>query len=413
MPRGTLRQADPARDGLLHLAHAAPARHRGAWSNAASLALVVALVATLLGACVKEDDEAVAVPGDIPPAPTLAVGYEHVVVVQPDGTLWRWGRRCNDRPENPSSIPHDMVPRRIGTDSDWAGLYSTELLRKQDDSIWSWNSALCVPDDQIAANLPTPLGDADWRTMSGGGSYTLAVRPDGGLWAWGANDVGQLGDGTTEAKASPVRIGNANDWQNVVAAGHSLSLRTDGTLWAWGDNTFGQLTYDSGPNTYSVTPGQVGTDADWASVTANFGFVVALKSDATAWAWGYNWTGQLGDGTTQSRSTPAQVGTDADWVVIAGGTEQALAIKGDGTLWGWGNNFYGQLGDGTRDTRLTPIQVGTDADWAAVGSGYAFAVGRKTDGSLWSWGDNTAGKLGIDGQPVCCYYLTPQPVVFP
>ncbi|MCR5890293.1 hypothetical protein LRS06_21440 [Hymenobacter sp. J193] len=134
--------------------------------------------------------------------------------------------------------------------------------------------------------------------------YTLAIRQDGTLWAWGLNEGGQFGDGTKVNQRVPVQVGTAT-WTSVAAGvGHTVALRTDGTLWAWGSNYDGQL--GDGTNTAHMTSMQVGTDTNWASVAAGGFHTVAVRTDGTLWAWGQNENGQLGDGTKVNRHVPVQ-----------------------------------------------------------------------------------------------------------
>ena len=86
----------------------------------------------------------------------------------------------------------------------------------------------------------------------------------------------------------------------------------------------------------------------------------------TLYSWGWNSDGQLGDGTTKSRTSQAQIGTDSYWASVSCGQSHTLAIKNDGTLWAWGNNEYGQLGDGTNTKRTLPVQIGIDTNWANI-----------------------------------------------
>src|SRR3990172_345906 len=111
---------------------------------------------------------------------------------------------------------------------------------------------------------------------------------------------------------------------------------------------------------------------------------VAIKTDSTLWAWGWNLLGQLGDGTTDDRDTPVQIGTDTDWAQVSAGGSHTLAIKIDGTLWAWGWNGLGQLGDGTNDDTNIPVQIGTDTDWAQVAAGENHTIAIKTDSTLWA-----------------------------
>ncbi|MEW6187051.1 MAG: hypothetical protein AB1585_15055, partial [Thermodesulfobacteriota bacterium] len=134
---------------------------------------------------------------------------------------------------------------------------------------------------------------------------------------------------------------------NKIAGGgyHTLKVKADGTLWAWGDNAYGQL--GDGTTTDRHSPVQIGADNKWVTIGAGYYQTVGLKADGTLWAWGRNNYGQLGDGTTTERHSPVQIGADTKWVSIAMGDYHTIALKADGTLWVWGYNSFGQLGDGT------------------------------------------------------------------
>jgi alpha-tubulin suppressor-like RCC1 family protein len=188
-------------------------------------------------------------------------------------------------------------------------------------------------------------------------------------------------------------LGDDTDWAAAQCGQwYTVALTTDGSLWAWGYNSYGQL--GLGDRDHRYTPSRVGTDTDWDAVRAGDDHTVALKDDGSLWAWGRNYDGQLGIGDTDSRSTPVQVGADADWAAVEAGRYHTVAVRTDGSLWAWGRNHYGQLGLGDMDERSTPVQVGTDTDWAAVETGYYHTMALKTDGSLWAWGDNWFGQLG-------------------
>jgi alpha-tubulin suppressor-like RCC1 family protein len=163
-----------------------------------------------------------------------------------------------------------------------------------------------------------------------------------------------------------------------VAAGDefTVAVRRDGTLWAWGSNDWGQL--GDGTFTARTSPEQIGTATDWASVAAGYSHTVAIRSDGTLWAWGYNNDGQLGDGTTTNNTSPEQIGTATDWASVTAGHQHTVAIRSDGTLWAWGDNSLGQLGDGKAPSiSYVPEQIGTATNWAGLGR-----LGPFTDHSI-------------------------------
>ena len=123
------------------------------------------------------------------------------------------------------------------------------------------------------------------------------------------------------------------------------------------------------------------------SISASTYHSVAINTDGSLWAWGYNGLGQLGNGTTSNNNTlPIKIGTNNNWASVSGGSYYTVAIKTDGSLWAWGYNAYGQLGNGTNSNTSTPIQIGTATDWASVSAGDHHTVAIKTNGSLWTWG---------------------------
>lgn len=118
-----------------------------------------------------------------------------------------------------------------------------------------------------------------------------------------------------------------------------------------------------------------------------------VREDATAWCWGRNDWGQIGDGTRDLRTSATQV-QGAGWRQVDTGGSSTCGVRTDGTLWCWGLNKFGQLGGRDRKTVSTPRQVGTRTDWTSVSSSWTHACATATDGSLWCWGQNLRGQLG-------------------
>ncbi len=234
--------------------------------------------------------------------------------------------------------------------------------------------------------------------VSAGGGHVLALKSDGTVWSWGENREGQLGDGTTVDKHTPVKVSGLTDMVALSSGSyHSLALKSDGTVWAWGENWYGQL--GDGTTVDKHTPVKVSGLTDVVALSTGTCYSLALKSDGTVWSWGQNWAGQLGDGTTEDRITPVQVSGLTDVVALSGAEMHSLALKSDGTIWAWGENWYGQLGDGTTVDKHTPVKVSGLADMVALSSGNYHSLALKSDGTVWAWGVNERGQLG-DGTTV-------------
>jgi len=247
-------------------------------------------------------------------------------------------------------------------------------------------------------------------TIAGGNGYSLGIKADGTLFAWGSNIYGKLGDGTSSSRTTPREVmGGANDWLFLAqgnegdysdlttnGTSHTVAIKTDGSLWAWGYNYHGQLGNgdNSGLNDANPIPARVGTGNDWVTAARGGYHTVAVKKDGSLWAWGRNGNCQLGNNQTTDRNVPYHIGTATDWRIVSAGGFHTMAIKADGSLWAWGYNGSGRLGNGNTVQQPTPVQVGAAKDWVAVSAGSAHTLALKADGSLWAWGNNEYGQLG-------------------
>ncbi|MDQ4062877.1 MAG: hypothetical protein M3122_03070, partial [Actinomycetota bacterium] len=269
------------------------------------------------------------------------------------------------------------------------------------------------------------LEGAELKAISAGSSFSLALKNDGTVLAWGLNQDGELGDGTNTDSSTPVQVKDPNDPSgylsgvSAIAAGssHSLALKSDGTVWAWGSNFSGQL--GDGTTTDSTQPVKVANLSGVEAISSGGApsYSLALKNDGTVWAWGDNQAsqgtkigGQLGDDEITSSNTPLQVSDLPDGIeAIAAGAEHALALNDDGTVWAWGYNFFGQLGNGTTtDSSNKPVQVSELDGIKAIAAGGSFSLALKNNGTVWAWGNNWFGQLGdgtsTDGTPTTCEY---------
>lgn len=253
--------------------------------------------------------------------------------------------------------------------------------------------------------VQTVAGGIDWKEVSKGYFNSAGIKTDGTLWLWGRNDYGQLGDNTRNSTISPVMTASAGTNWKQVAMGvyHTGAIKTDGTLWLWGFNKYGQLG-DSSVARKSSPVQTVAGGSDWKMVACGFYHSAAIKTNGTLWSWGQNLYGQLGDNTSGAaarKSSPVQtVAGGTTWKLVSACWYHSAGIKTDGTLWSWGNNQNGAMGDNTQVNKSSPVQtVAVGTNWKQVIAAYHTTVGLKTDGTLWTWGNNTEGQLG-DGTTV-------------
>lgn len=231
--------------------------------------------------------------------------------------------------------------------------------------------------------------------ISCGGFHTIVLKSTGTVWAWGLNWDGELGDGSTTSKNTPVQVKELSDIIAVTSGFyHSAALKSDGTVWVWGDNSYGQL--GDGTKTNKTTPFKVSGVDGVIAIAAGYYHTIALKEDGTVWAWGNNTYGQLGDDTTIDKNKPTKITAIKDIVAIASGYYHTIALRSDGAVWTWGNNIYGQLGNGNNNNYDVPIYVKTlsGRNVIATAGGLWHTVAMKLDGTVWTYGNNFYGQLG-------------------
>ncbi|HEY5168394.1 MAG TPA: hypothetical protein VIK03_03225 [Thermoleophilia bacterium] len=356
----------------------------------------------------------------------------HTAGVRDDHSLWTWGYDISGALGGSGGL---NAPARVGFDSDWAavscGAYTDAnytMALKTSGTLWAFGdngAGQLGLGDKVARAVPTQVGsDADWAAVAasdGVGSrgrtddahpdftlddHTLAIKTDGSLWAWGANDYGQLGIGGTAPRLTPTRVDMATDWAAVACGDdYSAGLKTDGTLWVWGRNQFGQLgttdLVDKDVPTQVTTGTGLDTFATFACGAGRDGsHMLAVRTDGALWGWGSNGTGELARGFSYPPliMPPTQLVSGTGWNSVACGSSYgddfSLATKTTGEIWAWGGNYRGQLSNGdfvaVPDWPLGPSSTGWDGVIAGSDS-----FGLKSDGTLWSWGDNSYGQLGL------------------
>jgi alpha-tubulin suppressor-like RCC1 family protein len=268
--------------------------------------------------------------------------------------------------------------------------------------------------DNLVPNQVSGLANVIDIDMSGGQYASVCARKsDGTVWCWGANYYGLLGEGTTTHRNTPVQISGFNNVAYITSSiyanyyyggmGNRCAIKTDSTLWCWGYNGYGQVGDGTTTDRYSpVQVSSLGTNVKMVFLGGGqYGDSFAILNDNTVRSWGYNGYGQLGDGTSTDRSSPVNPGLSNVKQVAISGTgsyNTACVLLNDGTVRCMGYSGNGQVGDGTVTERHSPTTVAglTDVEkiWARGSSTTGYFCALLTDGRLKCWGDNNNGQLG-------------------
>jgi alpha-tubulin suppressor-like RCC1 family protein len=277
--------------------------------------------------------------------------------------------------------------------------------------------------DGKAGTCVAPAASGCIGAVAGGEDHFCAVRNDGTVWCWGANDVGQLGDGSTTDRVQPVKVATpaGKTFLEVAASeNHTCALAVDKTVWCWGGNDVGQLGVvdtNGDPVGDSSVPVQVkivtGTPPSLTftpllakNMSAGGKHVCAVDTAGGVLCWGENADGQCGqlppsEGGVDDALTPTPVpGLAEGAVAVAVGDEHSVSLKDDGSVYAFGGNANGQLGNGTTNDSYMPIQSKiTSVTSLAVGDEHTCAI--KSDGSIWCWGYGSAIGLSTEAdQPM-------------
>ena len=325
----------------------------------------------------------------------------HAITLKADGTMWGWGDSSWGQLSTNNSNLFEPSPIQVGSENSWELVRngaSNTFAVKNNGTLWGCGSnqfgSLGVNSSaQLFTTFQQITTATNWVKVAPSSFFTIALKTDGTIWAWGQNNYYQLGNSpATAQQLSPIQVGTATDWIDIGTSfgDTSFAIKADGTIWGWGANTSYLLYFGSSVTTVP-SPTQVNADTNWIKMSVGAAHILAQKTDGTLWSWGGN--NALGVGNIPSTTTPQQITTDV-WNDFSAGPSVSFAIKNNGTLWAWGNNAYGQLGDGTTINQLFPIQIGTSTNWETVETNGYTTIATRSDGTVWAWGSNYYGGFG-------------------
>ena len=318
---------------------------------------------------------------------SMAVGPTHGLLLRSSGAVSSWGHnrsgQLGDGGTTDRAAPGPVGG--VSAVSRLAAGNAFSVALDSGGAMWAWgnNASGQLGDGSAPTDHASPVAVNGLGVGSGvveiaaGASHALALKSNGAVFAWGNNASGQLGSGDAPTDhPTPVQVSGLGAGSGVVAvtAGDtfSLALKSDGSVFAWGNNASGQLGDGSAPTDHSspVAVGALGIGSGVVRVVGGSTHSIALTADGRVYAWGNNASGQVGDGSAPTdQHLPILIGGLSRIVDIAAGRAHSVAVASDGTVFSWGDNILGQLGDGTNTKRSVPGPVtglGTGSKAVAV-----------------------------------------------
>ena len=286
------------------------------------------------------------------------------------------------------------------------GFHTCGVTTDGDAYCWGWNGWGQLGNG--TANIgpgarPDPVaGGVAFVSLSAGAFHTCAITTDGTAYCWGRNEDGQLGNGAADGfeHTTPEAVLGGLTFSSVSAGSfHNCGLTTDGTAFCWGRNAGGQLGNDDADLRSRATPDPVGGGLIFESVGGGLNHSCGLTTDGTAYCWGGNLDGELGIGSADGthHTTPEKISGGLVLASVSTDFIHNCGITAPGVTYCWGGNFGGQLGNGTTANASAPVAISANLTFALVSAGRSHTCALTTEGTGYCWGGNGDGKLGNGG----------------
>jgi alpha-tubulin suppressor-like RCC1 family protein len=328
-------------------------------------------------------------------------GLMSKIALLSDGTVRTWGSGSFGQLGNGTQPQTSSAPVPVSGLADVIAIEGEEITNYallSDGTVRAWGDNYVGQlgnGSTTTSSVPVQVsGLTGVKALSSEGGTAFALLNDGTVRAWGDNRYGQLGNGTTTNSNVPVQVSGLTGVTAIENRGGDsiYALLADGTVRAWGNNDIGQL--GNGSTVDSYVPVQVSGLSNVKALSSNYGSAFASLNDGTVRAWGYNALGQLGNGSTVNSSVPVQVTGLTSVAALYSDYYSTYALLTDGTARSWGYNASGQLGNGNTTNSSIPVSITGLSGVKALGTNFNNGYALLTDGTVRAWGDNYSGQLG-------------------
>jgi alpha-tubulin suppressor-like RCC1 family protein len=293
-----------------------------------------------------------------------------------------------------------LLPLLLNNNKITAGARHSLALDNQ-GKLYAWGSndlGQLGLDDYKDRTIPTLIkSELTFKAIATGPHHSLALDTKGKLYVWGENNYGQLGLGDYKDRAIPTLIKLELTFRTIEAGTyHSLALDNKGKLYAWGNNDTGQLGLSD--EVKRNIPTLIKSELTFRTIAAGYQYSLALDNRGKLYAWGKNDEGQLGlgdRGKGKNRTIPTLIKSELTFKTIAAGDFHSLALDTKGKLYAWGYNQYGQLGLGDEEERNIPTLIKSELTFRTIAAGAYHSLSLDKNGKLYAWGRNNKGQLGL------------------
>src|SRR6266480_3330669 len=295
---------------------------------------------------------------------TVSAGIRHTCGLTVTGSAYCWGENIVGQLGDGTTTDR-LTPVLLSGDVTFAsvsasGQFTCGVTAAGAAYCWGENFRGQLGDGTTTDRLTPVLlvGGVSFTAVRAGDYHTCGVTAAGAAYCWGNNSDGELGDETTTSRSTPGLVAGGVSFATVSAAGqdHTCGLTTAGSAYCWGYNGFGEL--GDGTTTSRTSPVLVVGGVTFAAVSARGGvYTCGVTAAGAAYCWGDNGDGKLGDGTTTSRTSPVLVSGGVTFAAVRANEYHTCGVTAAGAAYCWGQNGSGQLGDGTTIDRLTPVRV--------------------------------------------------------